>query len=101
VRALDNPWTMLDHLEAIFATVVGLTDETCPDAVNVSWLRLAVPSDQETNHARWETGPTWRVIQTAHCTPAPGAARRLIRGRSSPAVPSSSTASCMDCSCDV
>jgi hypothetical protein len=31
--------------------------------VNVAWLRLVVPSDQETNHARWETDPTWRVIQ--------------------------------------
>jgi hypothetical protein len=80
-RALDNPWIMLDHLEAIFATVVGVADEPCPDAVNVSWLRLVVPSDQETNHARWETDPTWRVIQAAQFTPAPALAqaRRLIR----------------------
>jgi hypothetical protein len=49
--------------------------------VNVSWLRLVVPSDQETNHARWETDPTWRVIQAAPFTPAPALApaRRLIR----------------------
>jgi hypothetical protein len=80
-RVLDNPWTMLDHLEAIFATVVGLADEPCPDAVNVSWLRLVVPSEAETNHARWETDPTWRVIQAASFTPAPAQApaRWLIR----------------------
>jgi hypothetical protein len=80
-HALDDPWTMLEHLEVIFATVVGLADERCPDAVNVSWLRLVVPSDQETNHARWETDPTWRVIQAAAFTPAPALAqaRRLIR----------------------
>jgi hypothetical protein len=83
VRALDNPWTMLDHLDAIFATVVGVADEVCPDAVNVSWLRLVVPSEEETNHARWETDPTWRVIQAAPFTPASASAltpaRRLIR----------------------
>jgi hypothetical protein len=81
VRALDNPWTLLDHLEAIFATVVGVADEVCPDAVNVSWLRLVVPSEQETNHARWETDLTWRVIQAAQFSPTPAQApaRRLIR----------------------
>ena len=80
-RALDNPWTMLEHLEAMFATIVGLADEPCPDAVNVAWLRLVVPSEEETNHARWETDPTWRVIQAAQFTPAPALAkaRRLIR----------------------
>jgi hypothetical protein len=80
-HALDDPWIMLQHLEAIFATVVGLADEPCPDAVNVAWLRLVVPNDQETNHARWETDPTWRVMQAASFTPAPelGQARRLIR----------------------
>jgi hypothetical protein len=80
-HALDNPWIMLDHLEAMFATVVGLADEVCPDAVNVAWLRLVVPSEAETNHARWETDPTWRVMQAAQYTPAPalGQARRLIR----------------------
>jgi hypothetical protein len=80
-HALDNPWIMLEHLEAIFATVVGLADEPCPDAVNVAWLRLVVPSAAETNHARWETDPTWRVIQAAHFTLAKALAhaRRLIR----------------------
>jgi hypothetical protein len=80
-HALDNPWVMLDHLEEIFATVVGVADEPCPDAVNVSWLRLVVPSEQETNHARWETDPTWQVIQVAQFTPtaALAQARRLIR----------------------
>jgi hypothetical protein len=80
-HALDDPWTMLDHLEAIFATVVGQADEACPDAVNVAWLRLVVPMEEETNHARWETDPTWRVIQAASFTPAAALtkARRLIR----------------------
>jgi hypothetical protein len=80
-HVLDNPWIMLDHLEAIFATVVGLADEPCPDAVNVAWLRLVVPSEGESNHARWETDPTWRVIQAASFTPtaALAPARRLIR----------------------
>jgi hypothetical protein len=79
VHALDDPWVMLDHLEAMFATVVGLADEPCPDAVNVSWLRLVVPCEEETNHARWETDPTWRVIQAAQFTPTSVQARRLIR----------------------
>jgi hypothetical protein len=78
-HALDNPWAMLDHLEAMFATVVGLADEACPDAVNVAWLRLVVPSAEETNHARWETDPAWRVIQTVQFTSTPAQARRLIR----------------------
>jgi hypothetical protein len=80
-HALDNPWVMLDHLEAMFATVVGLADEPCPDAVNVAWLRLVMPSEEETNHARWETDPTWRVMQAASFTPVPALApaRRLIR----------------------
>jgi hypothetical protein len=78
-HALDDPWTMLDYLPALFATVVGQVEEACPDAVNVAWLRLVVPSEQETNYARWETNPTWRVIQAASFTPAPVAARRLIR----------------------
>jgi hypothetical protein len=83
VRVLDNPWVMLDHLDPIFATVVGLAEEPCPDAVNVSWLRLVVPSEEETNHARWDTDPTWRVIQAAQFMPASvpalAPARRLIR----------------------
>jgi hypothetical protein len=80
-HALDNPWIMLDHLEAIFATVVGVADEPCPDAVNVSWLRLVLPTAEETNQARWETDPTWRVIQAASFTPTSvqAPARRLIR----------------------
>jgi hypothetical protein len=76
---LDDPWTMLEHLEAMFATVVGQAEEACPDAVNVAWLRLVVPNVDESNHARWETDPAWRVIQAAPFTPAPGVARRLIR----------------------
>jgi hypothetical protein len=76
-HALDNPWTMLSHLEAIFATVVGLADEACPDAVNVSWLRLVVPDASETNHARWETDPTWRVIQQVTFTSLPPWPRRV------------------------
>jgi hypothetical protein len=82
-HVLDDPWTMLDHLDAIFPTVVGLADEMCPNAVNVGWLRLVVPSDQETNHARWETDPTWRVIQAASFKPSPALAqaRWLIRRR--------------------
>jgi hypothetical protein len=35
---LDDPWVMLEHLEAIFATAVGQTQKACPDAVNVAWL---------------------------------------------------------------
>jgi hypothetical protein len=78
-RVLDDPWTMLEHQDAIFATIVGQAEEPCPDAVNVAWLRLVVPSDEVTNHARWETDPTWRVIQGVQFASAPVAARRLIR----------------------
>jgi hypothetical protein len=78
-HVLDHPWTMLEHLEALFATVVGQAEEACPDMVNVSWLRLVVSSEDETNPSRWETDPAWRVIQAARFTDAPPAARRLIR----------------------
>jgi hypothetical protein len=55
----------MEYLEALFANVVGQAEETCPDVVNVSWLCLVVPSETETYHARWETAPTWQVIQAA------------------------------------
>jgi hypothetical protein len=78
-RVLDDPWQLLEHLPALFATVVGQPEEACPDAVNVAWLRLVVPSEEEANHARWETDPVWRVVQApTFCAAAP-AARRLIR----------------------
>jgi hypothetical protein len=80
-RLLDDPWAMLDHLPALFATIVGQAEKACPDAVNVAWLRLVVPRAEERNHARWETDPVWRVVQAASFTPAPVASRRLIRRR--------------------
>src|SRR5262245_8406463 len=76
---LDDPWVMLEHLDAIFATVVGQAAESCPGAVNVAWLRLVVPREDERNRARWETDPVWQVIQAAPFMPVPTAARRLIR----------------------
>jgi hypothetical protein len=78
-RLLDDPWQLLEQLPAVFATVVGQADEPCPDAVNVAWVRLVVPCDEDTNRARWETDPVWHVIQAAPFAPTPAAARRLIR----------------------
>jgi hypothetical protein len=80
-RVLDDPWAMIEHLPTIFATIIGQAEEACPDAVNVAWLRLVVPNDEEHNHARWETDPVWHVVQAASFTPTPAAARRLIRRR--------------------
>jgi hypothetical protein len=80
-RVLDDPRMLLEHLDALFATVVGQAEEVCPYAVNVAWLRLVVPDKDEMNHARWETDPVWRVMQAARFTDAPASARRLIRRR--------------------
>jgi hypothetical protein len=80
-RVLDDPWAILEHLPALFATVVGQAEEACPDAVNVAWLRLVVPSEVERNRARWETDPVWRVVQAARFAPVPATVRRLIRRR--------------------
>jgi hypothetical protein len=78
-HVLDDPWTMLEHLPSIFATIVGQAEDICPDTVNVSWLRLVVPDEDERNHTRWKTDPTWRVIQVAPFTSALADVRRLIR----------------------
>jgi hypothetical protein len=53
-------------------------EEACRDAVNVAWLRLVVPNEEETNHARWETDPLWRVVQSSTSSTASAAAQRLI-----------------------
>jgi hypothetical protein len=80
-RALDDPWQLLAHLPALFATVVGQPEEGCPDAVNVAWLRLVVPNEEESNHARWETDPLWREVQSPAFAVSPAPARRVIRRR--------------------
>jgi hypothetical protein len=80
-RVLDDPWQLLEHVPALFATVVGQPEEACPDAVNVAWLRLVVPDETVANHARWKTDPVWRIVQSPTFSTAPAPARRLIRRR--------------------
>jgi hypothetical protein len=80
-RVLDDPWQLLDHLPALFATVVGQPEEACPDDVNAAWLRLVVPDEEEANHTRWETDAIWRAVQSPIFSMAPAVARRLIRRR--------------------
>jgi hypothetical protein len=75
---LDDPYELLNHLESLFALIVGQLD-ACPDAVNTAWIRLAVPSENESNRSRWDTDPAWRVVQSASFTPAPVEARRIVR----------------------
>ncbi|HEV2457083.1 MAG TPA: hypothetical protein VGS80_01870, partial [Ktedonobacterales bacterium] len=77
---LDDPWEFLEHTQDVFAAVVGRLDD-CPDAVNTAWIRLVVPEEGDSNRSRWPTDPLWRVVQSAPFSPAPAAARRLIRRR--------------------
>jgi len=75
---LDDPWGFLEHLSGVWARMVGRAD-TCPDGVDAAWLRRVVPREGESNRSRWDTDPVWRVVQQAPFTPAPLAARRLVR----------------------
>ena len=75
---LDDPWECLTHLLAIFAAVVGRSEE-CPNDVDVAWIRRVVPVEGDTNRSRWPTDPAWKVVQSATFADAPFEARRLIR----------------------
>jgi hypothetical protein len=86
---LDDLWEFLQHKQDVFAAVVGLPEDGthgqdgctdgCPDGTNTSWIRLVVPDLHDRNRSRWPTDPAWRVVQSAPFSPAPAAARRLIR----------------------
>ncbi len=79
---LDDPWQFLDHEHEVWAAIVGRSDsDTCPDAVDVAWIRRVVPREGESNRSRWDTDPVWWVVQQASFTPPPLAARRMIRRR--------------------
>jgi len=75
---LDDPWRFLDEVPGIWARMVGRAD-TCPEAVDVAWLRRVAPREGESNRSRWDTDPVWRVVQAAPFAPAPLTSRRLIR----------------------
>jgi len=75
---LDDPWRFLEEVPNIWARMVGRAD-TCPEAVDVAWLRRVVSREGESNRSRWDTDPVWRVVQAAPFAPAPIASRRLIR----------------------
>lgn len=77
----DDPWYCLEHQREMWGLVVGQPHEDCPDAVNVAWIRQVVPVEGDTNRSRWPTDPAWTVLQRTPFTPAPVAARRLIRRR--------------------
>jgi hypothetical protein len=83
--SLDDPWTMLQHLPALFGYVVGQapSDEahTCAqvsEQVDVAWLRRVVP-EEDTNRSRWPTDPAWQVVQQAPFDNAAASAHRLMR----------------------
>jgi hypothetical protein len=83
--SLDDPWTLLKHLPALFAYVVGQVpaEETSSrhllhDQVDVAWLRRVIPA-QDTNRSRWPTDPVWQVVQAAPFEDADQSARRLMR----------------------
>jgi hypothetical protein len=75
---LDDPWHFLDEVPNIWAQMVGRAD-TCPEAVDVAWLRRVVPREGERNRSRWDTDPIWRVVQAAPFSSTPLASRRFIR----------------------
>jgi len=75
---LDDPWQFLEEVPGIWARMVGRAD-ACPEAVDVAWIRRVVPREGESNRSRWDTDPTWRVVQAASFSPAPLTTRRLVR----------------------
>lgn len=75
--ALDNPWTFLDHLQDVWALVVGHASPE-PTAPATAWIRRTVPNE-DTNRARWPTDPVWQVVQAATFTASPQPVRHLIR----------------------
>ncbi len=75
---LGDPWRFLEEVPGIWARMVGRAD-SCPEAVDVAWLRRVVPREGESNRSRWDTDPVWRVVQAAPFVPAPLDCRRLIR----------------------
>jgi len=75
---LDDPWRFLEELPGIWARMVGRA-HTCPEAVDVAWLRRVVPREGESNCSRWDTDPVWHVVQAAIFPPVPLVTRRLIR----------------------
>jgi len=77
---LDDPWGFLACEGDVWGSVVGRA-EACPSAVDVAWIRRVVPREGESNRSRWDTDPTWRVVQRADFGPTPLAARRLIRAK--------------------
>jgi hypothetical protein len=77
---LDDPWEFLACEADVWGSIVGRS-EACPSAVDVAWIRRVVPRAGESNRSRWDTDPTWRVVQRADFGPAPLAARRLIRAQ--------------------
>jgi len=77
---LDDPWEFLEHLPEVWARMVG-QGESCPEAVDVAWLRRVIPREGESNRSRWDTDPVWRVVQRASFAPIPLPIRRLVRRR--------------------
>jgi len=75
---LDDPSEFLEHLDEVWARMVGRAD-VCPEVVDVAWLRRVIQREGESNRSRWDTDPIWRVVQAAPFAPAPLAPRRLIR----------------------
>lgn len=49
--------------------------------MNIAWLRLVTPREGESNRSRWDTDPSWRVVQAAPFAEVPASARRIIRSK--------------------
>jgi hypothetical protein len=63
----DDPWRCLEHLGDLWAYFAGLPPEAdrAPDITFRGWLRLALPTAEDSNRSRWLTDPTWETIQRA------------------------------------
>ncbi len=84
IAEFDDPWQMLERVQDLFGYVVGRPSQIapaadCPPEVDVAWLRRVIPDPHETNRSRWQTDPTWAIVQAAPFADAPVEARRLIR----------------------
>jgi hypothetical protein len=85
--SLDDPWTFLEQVGAVWAYVVGhaphdhgaaMTCAATVSQVDVAWIRRVNP-DAGSNRSRWPTDSVWQLVQAAPFSNAPTNARRLMR----------------------
>jgi hypothetical protein len=64
-RWFDDPWVAIAHQADLWAFAVGLPPELAhlADEGQRGWMRLALPSPTDKTSTRWETDPTWLLLQ--------------------------------------